>query len=112
MPYEIERGTVVQVQFQAGDKRGDWNVELRDPRNGRPITAITDRELDDAVFSANHMNDLRPYQDLQQFRALRAEAVEAHFRTCARKLITQIESCEGWDEWMDRLSQKEPTDGT
>ena len=107
MPFEIERGTVVQVQFQAGDKRGDWNVELRDPRSGRPITAITDRQLDHAVFSANLMNDLRPYQELQQFRALRAESIEALFRTCAHKLIAQIESGEGWEEWLTRLSPKE-----
>ena len=104
---DIERGAVVKVQFQAGDKRGDWNCELRDPRNGRPMTTIPARALDDAVFYANHRHDLRPFIDLRQFRKDRSDAIEHHFSVCARKLIDQIESGEGWDEWLNRIASKE-----
>jgi hypothetical protein len=105
--WDVQRGTVVSVQFQADDKRGDWNVELHDPRNGKPITAVPDRALDHAVFAANNLHDLQPFYDLQQFRAVRAEAVERHFMICARKLIDQIEGAEGWEEWLPRMAQKE-----
>ena len=102
-----DRGMVLSVQFQTGEFRGDWNTELRDPRNDRPIQPLPARALDDATFAQNELRDLRPMSDLKAFAAIRAEMIERHFLVCARKLIADIEKAEGWPHAKDDKERKE-----
>jgi hypothetical protein len=95
---------IISVQFQAGEFRGDWNTELRDPRHGRPIQTLSGRALHDATFAQNELRDLRAMSDLKEFAAIRAQMIEHHFLECARKLIADIEKAEGWPH---ALSDKE-----
>jgi len=97
------RGMIISVQFQAEGAKGDWNVELLDPRSDKPVGKLPERALDDAVFQANEMKNAHPLYELRDYRAMRAQMIERHFLQCARKLIDQIEDGEGWDEWLSRL---------
>jgi len=93
----MDNRLIVRVEFSAdGVGRSDWNCDVQDPLTLKPMQKLPARAVDDALFAQNEMRDTRPMEELRRYSARRAEAIEHHFRVCARKLIAEIERQEGW----------------
>ena len=94
---------IIRVQFQAEGVYGDLNCQLTNPETLGPMARVPGRALDYAVLHANELRDVRPLNDLQEFRRMRADQIRRHFRNCADMMIEKIEDTETWDKWLDRL---------
>jgi hypothetical protein len=96
---------ILRVSFSIDYKHnGSWNVNLSDPRTGKPVEPITQRQMDDAVFQFQELRDIVTFKQLADRRNGRSQAIRDHFSICADKMIEGIEKDEGWEDFMDRIT--------